>query len=82
MKQCDNDVHDHLPGLIAAAAAASWQVTMTLEELTAAREILRFQISAKGLRNKETIGKSDPFLEISRMQVIFASRAGLKWILI
>mmetsp|Transcript_20448 Transcript_20448/g.44661 ORF Transcript_20448/g.44661 Transcript_20448/m.44661 type:complete len:569 (+) Transcript_20448:73-1779(+) len=41
-------------------------VTITAEEMSAAREVLTIQLAAGSLKNVDTFSKSDPFLEISK----------------
>ena len=43
------------------------QVTLVAEEMSGAREVLTIKMAASGLTNIETLSKSDPFLEISRV---------------
>eukprot|EP00955_Chlamydomonas_euryale_P086198 364197-Chlamydomonas_euryale.AAC.42 len=42
------------------------QVTLTADEMSAAREVITMQLSGTGLKDVEVFSKSDPFLEISR----------------
>jgi hypothetical protein len=57
-------------GLSVASLPRDSQVSVTCEELAAAREEVTMVVSGSGLRNLDVLSKSDPFLEISRsMQV-------------
>jgi hypothetical protein len=42
-------------------------VTLVAEEMSGAREVLTIKMAASELLNIETLSKSDPFLEISRV---------------
>lgn len=46
----------------------SGAVRLQAEELSNARELLTFQLAASNLKNVEVFSKSDPFLQISRLQ--------------
>jgi hypothetical protein len=49
------------------------------EEVSACKDVYRFQLKAFELKNADTFGKSDPYLQISRMQVCAYGEGGVGW---
>jgi len=45
----------------------SGSISITALEMSSSMELVRLSFSAKGLDNKDTFGKSDPFLQINRL---------------
>jgi len=46
----------------------SGHISITALEVSRNKEFVHFNVSAKGLDNKDTFGKSDPYLQINRMK--------------